>query len=286
MAKRSGLTEILLGQQAHGEPAYRWLYGALRREILEGRLRPGTRLPATRDLAAEYGLSRGTIVTAFEELKAEGYIEGSVGSGTYVSKVLPEQLLDVGRGHIPYRPPELAKRAFSPYGRTLRPFPSLSGGGTRAFRANVPALEEFPTALWAQIASRRLRRASVTMLRGCEAAGYRPLRQAIAVYLSQSRGVVCTAEQVVIVSGTQEALDLAGRLFVGPGDKVLVEDPGYMGAARVFEAIGAEMLSLAVDGEGAMVPGFEQTAKLVYVTPAHQAPLGVTMSLARRLELL
>jgi len=126
----------------------------------------------------------------------------------------------------------------------------------------------------------------MTMLRGCDAAGYRPLREAIAAYLSQSRGVVCTAEQVVVVSGVQEALDLAARLFVNAGEKVLLEDPGYLGAARVFEAMGAEMLSLEVDGEGAKVPGARQGAKLVYVTPAHQAPLGVTMSLARRLDLL
>lgn len=286
MAKRSGLTEILLGQRTKSEPAYRWLYGALRREILEGRLGPGTRLPATRDLAAEYRLSRGTIVTAFEELKAEGYIEGSVGSGTYVSKVLPEQLLDATRGEMGVAAPERITRRLSEYGKSVRPFPILSGGTSRAFRANVPALEEFPVALWAQIASRRLRGASISMLRGCEPAGYRPLRQAIAAYLLQSRGVVCTADQVVVLSGVQEALDLAARLFVEPGEKVLVENPGYLGAARVFEAMGAEMLPLRVDGEGAKVPGVGQTAKLVYVTPAHQAPLGVTMSLARRLELL
>ncbi|HEU4635084.1 MAG TPA: PLP-dependent aminotransferase family protein [Edaphobacter sp.] len=286
MAKRSGLTEILLGERTEGEPAYRWLYGALRREILDGRLRPGTRLPATRDLAAEYGLSRGTVVMAFEELKAEGYIEGSVGSGTYVSKVLPEELLQAGHGAMPQAAAERPSRSFSAYGTALQPFPALSGGASRAFRANVPALEEFPAALWAQIATRRLRRTSMTMLRGCEAAGYRPLRQAIAGYLRQSRGVVCTAEQVVIVSGVQEALDLAARLFVGFGEKALVEDPGYLGASRVLKAMGAEMLSLGVDSEGAKVPSAGQEAKLVYVTPAHQAPLGVTMSLSRRLELL
>ncbi|HTH53788.1 MAG TPA: PLP-dependent aminotransferase family protein [Edaphobacter sp.] len=286
MAKRSGLTEILLGERAEGEPVYRWLYGALRREILEGRLRAGTRLPATRDLAAEYGLSRGTIVTAFEELKAEGYIEGSMGSGTYVSKVLPEELLEVRRSKARRVRPERPRRRLARYGTALCGFPSLAGGASRAFRANVPALEEFPTALWAQIANRRLRRASMSMLRGCEAAGYRPLREAIAAYLSRSRGVVCTAAQVVVMSGVQEALDIAARLFVGQGDRVLMEDPGYIGAARVFDAMGAKTISLGVDSEGAKLPGKKQVAKLVYVTPAHQAPLGVTMSLTRRLELL
>jgi GntR family transcriptional regulator/MocR family aminotransferase len=246
------------------------------------------RLPATRDLAAEYGLSRGTIVTAFEELKAEGYLEGSVGSGTYVSKVLPEELLETMRGEPRELEPKGVERQrrFSGYGRALQSFPSLTGGASRAFRANVPALEEFPTSLWAQIANRRLRRASMTMLRGCEAAGYRPLREAIAAYLSRSRGVVCTAEQVVVVAGMQEALDLAARLFVSAGEEVLMEDPGYPGAVRIFEAMGARMVSLGVDGEGAKLPEADRSAKLVYVTPAHQSPLGVTMSLARRLELL
>jgi GntR family transcriptional regulator/MocR family aminotransferase len=246
------------------------------------------RLPATRDLAAEYGLSRGTIVTAFEELKAEGYLEGSVGSGTYVSKVLPEDLLEAMRGEVLESEPQQVKRSrhLSEYGKKLQSFPSLLGGASRAFRANVPALEEFPTALWAQIASRRLRRASMTMLRGSEAAGYRPLREAIAAYLSRSRGVACTTDQVIVLSGVQEALDLATRLLVDPGECVLAEDPGYPGATRVFEAMGARIVSLGVDDEGAKLPEANQTANLVYVTPAHQAPLGVTMSLARRLELL
>jgi len=286
MPKRSGLTEILLGERAEGESAYRWLYSALRREILEGRLRPGTRLPATRDLAAEHGLSRGTIVAAFEELKSEGYIEGSTGSGTYVSKILPEELLEVRRNGARRDGPERSKRRLAGYGEAVRAFPNFSSRASRAFRPNLPAVDLFPITLWAQIANRRLRRASMMMLTGCEAAGYGPLREAIAAYVSRSRGVVCTAAQVVVVSGVQEALDIAARLFVGRGDEVLVEDPGYIGAARVFEAMGVRMVSLGIDAQGAKLPGLKQTARLMYVTPAHQAPLGVTMSLARRLELL
>lgn len=286
MAKRSELTEILLGERAEGESAYRWLYGALRREILEGRLRPGTRLPATRDLAREHGLSRGTIVTAFEELKSEGYIEGSTGSGTYVSKVLPEELLEVRRKGARKDSLQRPERKFSGYGSSIRMFPGLSGRAPRAFRSNLPAVDEFPVTLWAQIANRKLRRAPAAMLMGGEAAGYKPLREAIAAYVSRSRGVVCTAAQVVVLSGVQEALDLAVRLFLDHGDRVLMEDPGYVGAARIFEAMGAKMVSLGIDEQGAKLPDAGETARLVYVTPAHQAPLGVTMSLARRLELL
>jgi GntR family transcriptional regulator/MocR family aminotransferase len=286
MAKRSGLTEILLGDRADGESAYRWLYGALRREILEGRLRPGTRLPATRDLAGDYGLSRGTIVTAFEELKAEGYVEGSVGSGTYVSKVLPEELLEVRRERAQQAASPQTRRTLAAYGKALRAFPGLSNRASRAFRPNLPALDEFPMTLWAKITNRRLRRASVAMLTGCEAMGFAPLREAIAGYVSRSRGVVCTAAQVIVTSGVQESLDLTVRLFIGRGDKVCMEDPGYIGAARVFEAPGAKVISLGIDEQGAKLPGARQTARLVYITPAHQAPLGVAMSLARRLEML
>ena len=286
MTKRSELTEILLGEREENESAYRWLYGALRREILEGRLRPGTRLPATRDLAREHGLSRGTIVAAFEELKSEGYIEGSPGSGTYVSKVLPEELLEVRRERARRSTKERPNRQFAVYGRSVEAFPGLSSRGIRAFRGNLPAVDLFPVTTWAQIVNRKLRRASVGMLMGCEAAGYRPLREAIAAYVSRSRGVMCSAAQVLILSGVQEALDLTARLFVDPGDSVLMEEPGYVGAARIFDSWGAKVLPLRIDEEGAKRPGDRQTAKLAYVTPAHQAPLGVTMSLSRRLEFL
>src|SRR5262249_20247061 len=157
--------------------------------ILEGRLRPGTRLPATRDLAAEHGLSRGTIVTAFEELKAEGYVEGSVGSGTYVSKVLPEDLLEVRRiGARKAAAAQSPRRKLAEYGKAVRAFPNLSRRASRAFRPNLPAVDEFPVTLWAQIANRRLRRASITQLIGCDAMGYGPLREAIAAYVTRSRG--------------------------------------------------------------------------------------------------
>lgn len=286
MTKRSELTEILLVERRENESAYRWLYGALRKEILEGRLRPGTKLPATRDLAREYGLSRGTVVTAFEELKSEGYIEGSTGSGTYVSKVLPEELLEVRRERARQSLKEKPKRPFAAYGRSVKAFPGLSSRGARAFRGNLPAVDQFPVTMWAQIVHRKLRRASVGMLTGCESGGYRPLREAIAAYVSRSRGVMCTAAQVLVLSGVQEALDLTARLFVDPGDRVWMEEPGYVGAARVFDSSGAKVLPLRIDEQGAKPPEDRQTAKLAYVTPAHQAPLGVTMSLSRRLEFL
>ncbi len=288
MPKRTTTFELMLPPREPGGSAHRWLYGALRAEILEGRLRPGARLPGTRDLARQYGLSRGTIVNAFEQLRSEGYLEGSVGSGTYVSKVLPDDLLHVRRA--PRAEPRASarpRRELSDFGRRIQPFPVLEIRPSRAFRVNVPALDLFPTDLWAQIVSRRSRRISARLLMGCDPLGYQPLREAIAGYLSTSRGVKCVADQVMIVSGVQEALDLTARLLLNPGDRVCMEDPGYTGAAVAFEAAGARISTAPID-EGGMElrPASLRGAKLVYVTPAHQYPLGITMSLPRRLALL
>jgi GntR family transcriptional regulator / MocR family aminotransferase len=290
MARRATAFELALPQRpASGAPAYRWLYGVLRTEILEGRLRAGARLPATRDLARQYRLSRGTIVGAFELLKSEGYLQGSVGSGTYVSKILPETLLQVARA------PSGADRAAAPrrklrvsgYARRLRLFSGFEIRPSRAFRANVPALNLFPTTIWAQITARRVRHASMHLLLGSDPTGYGPLREALANYLNTSRGVNCRSEQIVIVSGVQEALDLTARILLNPGDRVCMEDPGYIGARMAFEAIGARVIGASVDDEGMRVSSRGlRGVRLVYVTPGHQFPLGITMSLARRLELL
>ncbi len=288
MAKRATVFELMLPTREAGTPAYRWLYTALRGDILEGRLYPGARLPATRDLASQYGMSRGTVVSSFEQLKAEGYVQGSVGSGTYVSKILPDELLRVaGQGGPKGAARWKARRNISNYGNRVKLFAGFEIRRSRAFRANLPALDLFPTTLWAQIAARRLRRVSTNLLMGCDALGYLPLREAVAEYLSTSRGVNCVTEQVMIVSGSQEALDLVARLFLDPGDRVCMENPGYVGAAMVFEAVGAEISAMRLDDQGMKLRAASlRGARLVYVTPGHQFPLGITMSLPRRLELL
>ena len=285
MAKRTPPYNLLLPPREAKTPAYRWLYAALRADILAGRLRPGSRLPATRDLAGQYRLSRGTVLSAFEELKSEGYLHGSAGSGTYVSSVLPEHLLQVTTQHSQERPSQKQTPPLSVYGLRVQPFPNLESRPTRAFRANLPALDLFPAQIWTRLAERRLRHLSIPQLLGCDTMGYLPLRTAIAAYLNASRGTQCEPEQVMIVSGTQEALDLAGRMILNPGDSVCMEDPGYPGAAMAFEALGAKICPVSVDHEGMRIPSARKT-KLVYITPGHQFPLGVTMSLARRLQLL
>jgi GntR family transcriptional regulator/MocR family aminotransferase len=288
MPKQTGTLDLVLPSRDPGLAAWRWLDAGLRASILEGRLHPGTRLPSTRDLAHQYSLSRGTIVSAFEQLKSEGYLEGSVGSGTYVARTLPDDLLQVARAartHAAAR--GHPRRRLSHYAARVAPFPVLELRPSRAFRPNLPALDLFPTTAWAQLTARRLRRASTSLLLGCSPMGYGPLRTAVAGYLSSSRGVKCVPDQIAIVSGVQEGLDLAARLLLDPGDRVGLEDPGYAGAAAVFEAVGARIESLRIDPEGMLVPGSgARDLRLVYVTPAHQFPLGVSMSLRRRLELL
>jgi len=320
MAKQSSTLPLNLHEPRPGVPLYRWLYEELRSAILAGRLRPGGRLPATRELAAQYGLSRPTIVTAFEQLRSEGYVEGKIGSGTYVSQTLPEELLQaVGAGTLEQTRGQRIR--LSQYARRLQraradlkkqipqrlsPFRNdkdrESGGAVhvsplrgarprpaRAFRGGEPALDVFPTELWAQVAARRLRRVSTNLLAGGEALGYRPLREAVAEYLNTSRGVKCSAEQVLIISGVQEALDRAAHLVLDPGDPVWMEEPGYPGAASTFHAVGARICPVAVDSEGLDLEAGQRrwrNPRLVYVTPGHQFPLGVTMSLRRRLSLL
>lgn len=282
MPKRASAFPLVLRPRTGDTPAGRWLYTALRNEILDGRLPPGTRLPATRDLAAQYRLARGTIVGAFEQLRAEGYLEGHIGSGTYVARVLPETFAS----RLPARTSTKPARRFSGYARRVQPFPVLGRRPMRAFRANQPALDLFPTSLWAQVASRRMRLASPHLLEGDPSPGYQPLREAVADYLVTSRGVRCTADQIVILSGVQEALDLVARVFLDPGDKVVMENPGYIGATLVYQAVGARIVPARLDEQGIRLRPGDESAKLVYVTPAHQFPVGVSMSISRRLELL
>jgi GntR family transcriptional regulator/MocR family aminotransferase len=288
MGKLATAFELTLPPKDPNTPAYRWLYDSLRAEILRGRLGPGARLPSTRDLASQYELARGTIVNAFEQLKSEGYIDGSVGSGTYVSRVVPEELLHMPPGHAT-KPEVRGKRrlVISDYGRRATLFAGYENRPTCAFRANLPALDLFPTTLWTKLTMRCLRRISRRHLMGCDPLGYIPLRQAVAEYLSRSRGVRCEPEQVAIVSGVQEALDLTARLLLNPGDRVCVENPGYPGAVLAFQAFGARILAAGVDNEGIVIRQFPSKGlRLIYVTPGHQFPLGTTMSLARRLQLL
>jgi GntR family transcriptional regulator/MocR family aminotransferase len=267
------------------------LYDALRTAILSRRLRPGIRLPSTRVLASELGVSRNTAATAYEQLATEGYLQAKVGSGTLVARSIPaENPRRAGdAAQLPIRPsrdvPSKVNRFLS--GATLRPltFSRVS----LPFAAGLPETTTFPVSLWNRLMTRQLRELPGRLLTYGDPAGYLPLREAIAAHVRVSRAVTCEPEQVLVVNGSQQALDLASRVLVSRGEGVLVEDPGYPGARAVFALAGAELFPLPVDSEGGditRVPSRARASRVAVVTPSHQFPLGVTMTVGRRLALI
>ena len=286
MPKRRSTLPIALAPPAAGVPLYRWLYDELRTAAADGRLREGTRLPASRELAAELQVSRGTVSLAFDWLRAEGYIESHVGAGTFVRRP-PDLLLHARGGDASAMPAIAARRPLSQWSQAVRPFLG-NIGPARAFRAHQAALDLFPGELWSRIAGRRLRRGTADLFADGDAAGYRPLREAIADYLNTMRGARCTADEVIVVAGGQDAIDFTARMLVDRGDAVCVEEPGYPGAVNALRAHGATVHPVAVDGEGFDVARARAacTPKLIYVTPARQFALGMPLSPRRRAELL
>jgi GntR family transcriptional regulator/MocR family aminotransferase len=274
-------------------PLYRQLYENLRQAILNGQLAPGTRLPSTREVAAELGLSRNTVMNAFEQLLAEGYVEGHVGSGTFVSQALPDELLTARAGSGRRFGPRRRRQTLSRRGQLLASTPVRaccpSLGVVAPFRTGTPALDAFPYEVWQKIVTRHWRRPQRDLLGYGDPAGHLPLREAIASYLGAARAVRCRPEQVIVVAGTQQAIDLAARVLLDPGDSVWVEDYGYLAARAALTAAEARLVPVPVDEEGIGVAAGARLgpdARLVYVSPSHQYPLGVTLSLARRLSLL
>lgn len=271
---------------------YAQLYSALRAAILSGRMVPGVRLPSTRDLCRTLGVSRNTVTAAFEQLVAEGYLESRVGDGTYVSSALPDDLLHVQRAHHPSTRGAQVAPLFSERHRTIATTPM--GGSDdefapRAFRTGIPALDAFPYSIWSRLVARHWRNPRPELLTYGEAAGYLPLRQAIADYLGAARGVHCTVDQVLITAGSQHALDLVAQVLLDPDDPVWIEDPGYRGARAALLGVSAKLVPVPLDEEGLSVAAgiaIEPNARMVYVTPSHQYPTGVTMSVARRLTLI
>jgi GntR family transcriptional regulator/MocR family aminotransferase len=269
------------------------LYRGIRRAILDGRIAPGRRLPATRVIADELNVARNVVLRAYAQLVLEGFAEARPGSGTYVCheafatyrarRSAPQALT------AQQRPPALSARA-----RRIQALAPLPAPGTppRAglrydFRYGSPDLIGFPQDTWARLVTRRARRLSIAALEYGSTKGYAPLRAAIAAYLAQTRGIDVTSGQIVIVNGTQQALELIAAMLLDEGDRVVVEDPGYQAARNVFGAAGASMLAVPADDAGidsARLP--EGTFKLAYLTPAHQFPLGGVLPLARRLVVL
>ncbi|WP_347928425.1 PLP-dependent aminotransferase family protein [Pseudomonas helvetica] len=286
----------------------RQLYQALRLRVLDGRLVSGTRLPASRDLAAALSISRNSVVRAYDQLYAEGFIEGRVGDGTYVAQLpqtaLPTKKLStkVSTGLPTGLPtglstewldlPVVSSSKVIHSGALERVekhhLPRPPSGPPRAFRVGVPAFDLFPFEVWAKLNAAFWRKPDLQQLCYGAPEGYERLRGLIAAYLRSSRGMQCSAEQIVITSGAQQGISLCAQLLVEPGDGVAVENPGYRAAGHAFAVAGARLHGVSVDNEGINCAELAELSdcRLAYVTPSHQYPTGVIMSLARRLELL
>ncbi|WP_053150461.1 PLP-dependent aminotransferase family protein [Pseudomonas sp. P97.38] len=313
----------------------RQLYQALRARVLDGRLASGTRLPASRDLAAALSISRNSVVRAYDQLYAEGFIEGRVGDGTYVAQLSSPgsgwPLREQARSHNGTRacagasllakepaPKNISTKISTGLSTGLSKelstdwldLPVLSSskvihsgalgrvekhylaqppsGPPRAFRVGVPAFDLFPFDVWAKLNAAFWRKPDLQQLCYGDSQGDARLRGLIAAYLRSSRGLSCTAEQIVITSGAQQGISLCAQLLVDPGDVVAVENPGYRAAGHAFSVAGADVRGVAVDGDGLDCTALSALShcRLAYVTPSHQYPTGVVMSLARRLELL
>jgi len=268
-------------------PMHCQLSAAMRGAILRGELAPGTRLPSTRALSLELGVSRNTVIAAYDQLYAEGFTEAQRGRGTRVVSPLPEVVLRLHRVSAPLPSGDVRAPA-GPGGSTGGWLATHDPDGPLAFSVGVPALDQFPFTLWSRLAGRRLRQGARELFDYGDLAGYPPLRTAIAEYLGIARGIGCRPEQVMVTLGAQQALDLAARLILRSGDSVLIEDPSYPGVRDVLDNLGVELIPVPVDGEGMRIQDGDRTrpARMAYVTPSHQFPLGVTMSLERRMELL
>jgi GntR family transcriptional regulator/MocR family aminotransferase len=265
----------------------RQIYDAWRQAILSGHLPPGAKVPSTRELAQALPVARTTVSAAYDQLIAEGYLESRCGAGTFVCSDVPDLLVPSSRAPADEDAPSPVR--LSEYGRRVEAPVARVGvaPGTIDLSKYSPDLSRFPFDLWRRLISRHLREATPAVFDYAEnGAGLPALRREIAAYVGRSRAVRCTPDQVIVVNGSQQALDLCARVLINPRDEVAVENPGYPGARLLFAAHGADVKAVRVDGNGLVVSALPKHARIVHVTPSHQFPTGVPLSLGRRLELL
>ena len=264
-------------------PLFRQLYTGLREAILNGSFRADEKLPSTRDLAEQLGISRTVVVLAYEQLLAEGFTKGRVGSGTYVSGTVTGRQRTSPESSALVKLSKFGSAAASAWSRMN--FPKRP-----AFRYDFAYgrsdLETFPFEMWRRILLRCARKAPVSELDYGSAAGNFALREAICTHLRRSRAVACDVSQVIVVNGSQQALDLIARVLIEKGDKVVIEDPSYQGTREVLRVAGARLMPIPVDREGIDPSHLPASARSAFVTPSHQFPTGAILSLARRLALL
>ena len=286
----SGFLPSIVIDRRSSQPLHRQIYDSFRTAILHGQLHPGQRIPSTRVLSAEIGVSRFPVLNAYAQLLAEGYFQSRIGAGTVVSSSLPEQLTFSGASAVEdrdtrRRPRPAAKRCSLLGSRQKFPWMIHSG----AFRIGQVALDQFPVQIWSALATRHARDMTMESAHYGDLMGHPRLRQTIANYLKTARSVRCEPEQILIVNGSQQALEISARVLLDPGDPVWIEDPSYRLARDVFTLNNCHLVPVPVDAEGLYVAaGIKKCrkARAVFVTPSHQFPFGVTMSASRRLQLV
>ncbi|MER8368848.1 PLP-dependent aminotransferase family protein [Mesorhizobium sp. M0991] len=274
--------DIMSVDRASEEPMHRQIYGALRRFILDGQIPQNTLLPSTRSLAEDLKVGRNTVIAAYDQLLAEGFIEARAGSGTWVAPIQQNRPLASLRAGLA-APQKLSRR-----GQTIvnGPQPPRNAGVIN-FHPGVPETASFPFTIWSSLLVRNARSRDESLLGYLSFAGHPGLRQAIASTIGLSRGISCTADQVIIVTGAQAALDLVSRVLMDEGDHVWMEEPGYLGAKSAFLASGAKLAPLKVDRRGWHLADPElPPPRLIYVTPSCQWPFGTIMRIEERLQLL
>jgi GntR family transcriptional regulator/MocR family aminotransferase len=286
----SGISPVITVDKKVPKSLYRQVYDGYCKAIVDGNLRAGQRVPSTRVLASELGISRIPVLSAYAQLLAEGYFESRVGSGTIVSKSLPNRVAMLQRANDPSKIPNPGRRLVSKRCSILSSAEDFyRGRAVRPFSVSQMAFEHFPLQIWNSLVTRHLRSMHARSLDYGDPMGLKDLREATAIHLRTARGVRCEAQQIMIVSGSQQGLEISVRVLLDPGNRVWMEEPGYSFARSVFAFSGCHVVPVPVDAEGLNVAaGMKQcrAARAALVTPSHQYPLGVTMSASRRFQLL
>ena len=286
--------EMVRLNHAATEPLHQQLYRQIRDELISGTFNnDSSRLPSSRTLASDLGISRFTVNLAFSRLHAEGYLQSKIGSGTFVVEPLPETFLSARLAKAePHteRPPRLSERVRNiPDQRIGKQFDfGIAGPPGVSFVPAVAALDEFPIEIWERLRGEVLAQKGAHLLQYASSRGDPDLRKALATYLCDYRGARCHPDQIIITAGTQQAMMISAMALVNRGEVAWIEDPGFYQARRTFGFAGAMVVPRPVDGEGITIarPSKQRSPKIIYVTPSHQFPLGMTMSLARRTALI
>lgn len=269
------------------------LYTEIRRLIVEGRLVPGTRLPSSRELSRELSVSRSTVSQTYDQLSSEGYLQVIAGSGTFISRDLPDEQLRADRVIVPEEPQQFLEYKLSEYAQRIGRLPRFAASGHNlvfGFEDGLLAVDQLPLAEWSRVLAKCVRQAGRKELNYAPSAfGADELREVLAKYLQQQRGVRCTSDQIIIVSGAQQAFDLISRCLFDPGDMVAFEEPGFLAARRTFVANGAIAVPIPVDAAGIDVEQLWAVGdglRAAHVTPSHQFPTGALLPVPRRMQLL